>query len=177
MALKKPTTKSINESPIILTTEKVAEILKKSNMGIPLKKNERLWFSNNTGIRRPGLTFAMTEEEIKEYAKCKLSVHYFAEKYCQIKREDGSIGPMTLRDYQKDIIDLYDKNRYSILMASRQVGKCNSFITNVEIKELNGNISTIPLGILYFNILKEMRKLSILESLKFFLYKLYFKIS
>lgn len=50
-------------------------------------------------------------------------MQYFAEKYCKIKREDGSIGPMKLRDYQKDILNLYDKSRFSILMASRQVGK------------------------------------------------------
>lgn len=173
MAIKKVTAKSIKENPIILTTEKVNEILKKINLGIPMKKSERLWFSNQSGIRRAGLTFAMTDEEIKEYAKCKLSVHYFAEKYCQIKREDGTIGSMTLRDYQKDIIDLYDKNRYSILMASRQVGKCTSFDTLVEVKTLEGEIYSIPLGILYFNILKEMRPLTILEKIKFFLYKIY----
>lgn len=50
-------------------------------------------------------------------------MQYFAEKYCKIKREDGSIGPMKLRDYQKDILNLYDKSRFSILMASRQIGK------------------------------------------------------
>src|SRR6266403_149032 len=48
---------------------------------------------------------------------------YFSEKYCKIKREDGSIGQMKLRDYQKDILNLYDNNRFSILMSSRQSGK------------------------------------------------------
>jgi len=177
MAIKKPTPKNINESPIILTTEKVEEITRKSNLGIPLKKVEKLWFSNQTGIRRAGITFAMTDEEIKEYASCKLSVHYFAEKYCQIKREDGSIGPMKLREYQKDIIDLYDRNRFSILMASRQVGKCLSFNTLTEIKNENGDISIIPMGILYFNLLKQTRPLTILESIKYLLYKIYFRVS
>jgi len=107
----------------ILTTELVNEITIKENLGKPLKRFEKLWFSNMRGIRRTNLTFAMTELEFEEYIKCKINVQYFAEHYCQIKREDGSIGPMKLRDYQKDIIDLYTKNPRSILMASRQTGK------------------------------------------------------
>ncbi len=108
---------------MVLTTRIVNEILKKENLGLKLKNHEKLWFSKLKGVRRSDIPFAMTDGEIKEYAKCKMSVHYFAQKYCQIKREDGTIGPMTLRDYQKDIIDLYTNNRFSILMASRQTGK------------------------------------------------------
>lgn len=107
----------------VLTTEMVEEIGEKENLGKMLKRHERLWFSNIRGVRRAGVTFAMTDEEVEEYVKCKLSVHYFAEKYCKIKLEDGTIGNMKLREYQKEIINLYTRNRYSILMASRQTGK------------------------------------------------------
>ncbi len=111
------------EESNVLTTKKVDEIIHKENMGIKLKNSERLWFTNIKGVRKANIPFAMNDGEMNEYLKCKMSVHYFAQKYCQIKREDGTIGPMTLRDYQKDIIDLYTQNRFSILMASRQTGK------------------------------------------------------
>lgn len=107
----------------ILTTEIIHEIEERENLGKILKRHEKLWFSNMRGIRKGNLVFAMTDDEFEEYIKCKINIHYFAENYCQIKREDGSIGPMKLRDYQKDIIDLYTKNPRSILMASRQTGK------------------------------------------------------
>ena len=107
----------------VLTTDIINEIEQKENFGKILKRYEKVWFSNVRGVRKPYLTFAMTEDEFEEYIKCKINIHYFAEKYCQIKREDGTIGPMKLRDYQKDIIDLYTKNPRSILMASRQTGK------------------------------------------------------
>lgn len=107
----------------VLTTEIVDDIINRENLGKKLGRHEKLWFSNMRGIRKANLTFAMTELEFEEYIKCKINIQYFAEKYCQIKREDGTIGPMTLRDYQKDIIDLYTKNPRSILMASRQTGK------------------------------------------------------
>ena len=107
----------------ISTTEIIKDIEERENLGKILKRYEKIWFSNLRGIRKSNLVFAMTDMEFEEYIKCKINIHYFAENYCQIKREDGSIGPMTLRDYQKDIIDLYTKNPRSILMASRQTGK------------------------------------------------------
>jgi len=107
----------------VLTTEIIKDIEERENFGKILKRYEKIWFSNLRGVRKPNMTFAMTENEFEEYIKCKINIHYFAENYCHIKREDGTIGQMKLRDYQKDIIDLYTKNPRSILMASRQTGK------------------------------------------------------
>jgi len=114
------------EAPIenlVLNTKLVEDIMRRENLGQKLKKHEKLWFTNMKGVRKANIAFGMTDDEVQEYFKCKMSCHYFAQKYCQIKREDGTIGPMILRDYQKDIIDLYTQNRFSILMASRQTGK------------------------------------------------------
>jgi hypothetical protein len=107
----------------VLTTKKVDEILNKQNLGEKISLHEKIWFNNEPGVRKAKLKFAPTKHELDEYTKCKLNIHYFAEKYCKIKREDGSVGPMVLRDYQKKIIDLMTQNNYSILMASRQTGK------------------------------------------------------
>ena len=107
----------------VLTSSVVEDIIKKENLGKILKRHERLWFQNLRGVRKPYLTFAMDDVEFEEYVKCKIDIMYFAERYCQIKREDGTVGPMKLRDYQKEIIKLYTKNPRSILMASRQTGK------------------------------------------------------
>jgi hypothetical protein len=115
--------KDINEKYVnVWSTRKVNELIDKENKGIKLHANEKIWFDNKVGVRRAGIKFAMTKNELEEYSKCKLDIHYFAEKYCQIKLEDGTVGPMKLRDYQKDIIDLF-QNQRSILMASRQTGK------------------------------------------------------
>ena len=119
----KVTQKDISEKYVnVWTTRKVNELMVKENKGEKLHMSEKIWFDNKTGIRKANVKFASTKKEIEEFTKCKLDIHYFAENYCQIKREDGTIGPMTLRDYQKDIIDLFQHKR-SILMASRQTGK------------------------------------------------------
>jgi hypothetical protein len=107
----------------VMTTKRVREILEKEKYALKLKRTEILWHNRIKGVRRSGIAFAMTKEERQEYTKCKLSVFYFAQKYCQIKREDGTVGHLTLRDYQEGIIRLFNDNRYSILMASRQTGK------------------------------------------------------
>lgn len=161
------------DGSLVMTTKRVDEIMHKENMGMKIKRDEKLWFSGMPGVRKANLPFAMSNDEIQEYMKCKLSVHYFAENYCKIKREDGTIGPMTLRDYQKDIIDLYTQNRFSILMASRQTGKCNSLTTKVLYENDEGVLIEKTLGELYFQYVKEYRKLTFIEKTKIFLYKLY----
>jgi len=166
----------IKEQNIILNTKMVEEIMHRENMGHKLKKHEKLWLTNMKGVRRANIAFGMTDDEVQEYFKCKMSCHYFAQKYCQIKREDGSIGPMILRDYQKDIIDLYTKNRFSILMASRQTGKCNSFNVMVLCKKSDGTTEEVTLGELYFRYLKQERELTFIEKIKYFLYKIYKKL-
>lgn len=161
----------------ILTTEIIKEIEEKENLGKILKRYEKLWFSNLRGIRKTNLIFAMTDQEFEEYVKCKINVQYFAEKYCCIKREDGTIGQMKLRDYQKDIIDLYTKNSRSILMASRQTGKCNSFTMKVLIKNSDGTIHEKSIGDIYYEELQKDRSLTLLEKIKIFLYQLLKKIN
>lgn len=161
----------------VLTSEMIMEIEEKENLGKPLKRHEKLWFSNIKGVRRAGITFAMTDDEIEEYIKCKLSVHYFAEKYCKIKLEDGTIGNMRLRDYQKDIINLYTRNRYSILMASRQTGKCSSPFALINIlDEETREIYESPFYEVYYSLIRVNRKLKISEKFKLVLYRLYMKL-
>jgi len=160
----------------VLTTRKVEAILHKQNLGEKITLAEKIWFNNEPGVPKAKLQFAMTKKELDEYTKCKLNVQYFAEKYCKIKREDGTIGPMTLRDYQKQIIDLYTKNNYSILMASRQTGKCNSLIDKVTIKDTYDKTYDktyeITLGEMYYNLVKMERKLTFIENIKLFLYRI-----
>jgi len=165
------------EETRVLNSKQVEDIIYRENMGLKLKNYEKLWFTNIKGVRKSNIPFALDDEEVKEYMKCKLSVHYFAQKYCQIKREDGTIGPMTLRDYQKDIIDLYTQNRFSILMASRQTGKCNSFSTKVLVlDEETKEVYEIPFFEFYYDVVRRERGLTILEKTKLFLYRIYMKL-
>jgi hypothetical protein len=101
-------------------------------------------------------------------------IHYFAEKYCKIKREDGSIGAMRLRDYQKDVIDLYMDNRFSILCGSRQIGKCHSADTHINIYDERINAySILPV----FKLFHQTKKVKgFLDYVKYGLYQCIYRI-
>lgn len=175
MVKKKDTREDTTGS--ILTTAKVKEIFEKERLALKLHRTEKLWFNNLEGVRRRGIKFAMTPEELEEWIRCRLSVYYFAEHYCKIKLEDGTVGQMKLRDYQKDIIKLYTENRYSILMASRQVGKCIDFTSVLTVMDdPTGYVYKINIGKLYYQTLAKHRKLTILEKVKLFLYWMLEKI-
>lgn len=172
----KVTQKDLNEKFInVWSTKKVNALMEKENQGIKLGANDKIWFDNKTGVRKANIKFASTKKELEEFTKCKLDVHYFANNFCQIKREDGTVGPMTLRDYQSDIIDLF-QNKRSILMASRQTGKCNSFSIKVLAMNSDGVEEIISIGQLYYDELQRSRKLTITEKMKLVLYKLLDKL-
>jgi hypothetical protein len=116
-------TKEKNQRQMIFTTKLVDEATDNINDGVVIKRYQNPWFKSEVGIRRAGVTFRMTPEEQEEYVRCALDIHYFTEKYCKVKTEDGSINNIKLRDYQEEIMDNFVNNRFNILMASRQVGK------------------------------------------------------
>ncbi len=114
--------KEVKEKQMIFTSKIVQEATDRINDGIVIKRYQNPWLKGEVGLRRSGVAFRMTPDEQQEYVRCALDIDYFVEKYCKVKREDGSVGSIKLRDYQKEILDLF-KNRFSILMAARQCGK------------------------------------------------------
>jgi hypothetical protein len=111
------------EKQMVFTTRLVDESTDKINDGIVIKRYQNPWLKSEVGLRRAGVTFRMSAEEQQEYVRCALDINHFVEKYCRVKREDGSVGAIFLRDYQKEILDNFVNSRFNILMASRQVGK------------------------------------------------------
>lgn len=161
------------EKQMIFTTKLVDEASEKINDGIVIKRFQNPWLKSEVGLRRAGVSFKMSPEEQQEYVKCALDIHYFTEKYCRVKREDGSIGDIQLRDYQKEILDNFVNSRFNILMASRQVGKCFYFNTLINI-EKDGILIEIRIGKLYYYMLNKERSLTLLEKTKIRLYDFLF---
>lgn len=162
------------ERQMVFNSVNVKEATDKINDGIVLKRYQNPWLKGEIGLKRAGLTFKMTNEEQQEYVKCALDIHHFTEKYCKVKTEDGSIGNIELRDYQAEILDNFIDNRFNILMASRQVGKCFSLITNVLKHNTSSNTLTkTPLYKLYF---EHKKNLSVYDKLKLFIYNIIYKM-
>lgn len=176
----------MEEKRIVFTTKLVEEIKKRQDEGVIIPMHQKFWFGNMTNVKKSNLKVMVSAEEEMEFYKCKLGIdadgfpamdpslmvksglEYFAEKYCKIKREDGSVGELRLRDYQTEIMQLYDNNRFSILLGSRQIGKCFCFDTQVVTEN----------GVDYvFNIyFKALLKKTIIDYIKWGLYRLIVKI-
>ena len=167
--------KESNERQMIFTTKLVDESSDKINDGIVIKRYQNPWLKSEVGLRTAGVAFKMSPEEQQEYIRCALDVHYFVEKYCKVKREDGSVGNIFLRDYQKEILDNFVNNRFNILMASRQIGKCFSFNTIISL-ERDGIQYDIRFGKLYYLMVSKERKLTILEKIKIKLYDYLYRL-
>ena len=80
------------------------------------------FYEKNTSLLKGDLVFDRTEEEVKEWLKCKNNILYFAEKYCKLMTPEG-IKNITLRDYQKRYLQHLEKHRLSIYLSCRQSGK------------------------------------------------------
>ena len=84
-------------------------------------KNEG--YLGNTQIKRVGVETKYTAEEMEEYLKCSKDPCHFIEQYTQIISLDEGMVPFKLRGYQDKLIQHYDNNRFSVVLASRQSGK------------------------------------------------------
>jgi len=165
--------KEIVEKQMIFTSKLVDEATDKINDGIVVKRYQNPWLKGEVGLRRSGVSFRMSPEEQQEYIKCALDVHYFTEKYCKVKTEDGSVGSIRLREYQKEILDNFVNSRFNILMASRQTGKCNYLTVSILHQYLDKNNNIIEEEIPFFKFLFRYKiKKNIYDYIKYSIYSM-----
>ena len=86
-----------------------------------LNKNEG--YLGNTLVKRAGIETQYTQQEMQEYMKCSEDPTHFIENYTQIISLDEGMVPFKLRGYQESLINHYNDNRFSVVLASRQSGK------------------------------------------------------
>ena len=94
---------------------------------MPIKNNE-LGYLGNPNVKRDGVEAQFTLEEIKEYQKCMKDPSYFVETYVKIISLDDGLVPFNLYDYQRNMFDHFNSNRFSIILACRQSGKSISSV-------------------------------------------------
>lgn len=75
-------------------------------------------------LPKAGTEYEYTKEQINELAKCKEDIFYFAENYYFIMNLDkGRKEKIVLHPCQKKAVKKIVKERFTCLLASRQVGK------------------------------------------------------
>jgi len=86
-----------------------------------MNKNEI--YLGNKNLKRSDVPIEFTKEEIQEYIKCARDPLYFVENYVKIVNVDRGLIPFLPYNFQKDIIQLANSERFVICKMPRQCGK------------------------------------------------------
>lgn len=78
---------------------------------------------DNERIKRPGALTSFTAPMVCEMKKAIKDVVYFAENFYHIVHPIHGKQKITLYDFQKNLLRHFQANRFSIILAARQVGK------------------------------------------------------
>jgi Terminase large subunit, T4likevirus-type, N-terminal/Terminase RNaseH-like domain len=92
---------------------------------MPAKNKES--YRDNPLLKRVGVQVNFTEEQVDEYIKCSRDPIYFA-KYIKIITLDEGVTDFKMYDFQKDMIQTFHKNRFTIMKCPRQVGKTTTTV-------------------------------------------------
>lgn len=94
-----------------------------------LGKGKRLvanpFYENNVKLLKPDLVFVRTAWEVAEWEHCANDIFYFIETYAKTMTPLG-IRNITLREYQKEYLQLLLDNQLTIYRAARQSAKTTS---------------------------------------------------
>ena len=85
-------------------------------------------YLGNPQLKAAFVPVEFTEDQVKEYIKCKDNPTHFISNYVQIVDVDKGLVPFELRDYQKNMVDTFSDQRFVICKMARQSGKSTTII-------------------------------------------------
>lgn len=109
--------------------------------------SEKEYYRDNINLKRPGVQYEFTKEQIDEYIKCSEDPVYFLKNYMKIISLDRGIINFEMHDYQEELIKTFIDNRRVVVRSSRQSGKCLTFNSSISLKKKStGEILEISIG-------------------------------
>lgn len=83
----------------------------------------RLGYMGNPKLRRAYTKVAMTGHEVSEFAKCANDPIYFIKTYMRIVVLGKGIQPFLLYAFQQEMIETFERERFTLCKIARQSGK------------------------------------------------------
>ena len=80
-------------------------------------------YLGNARVKRDGVQQSFTEIEVQEYLRCMESPAYFCKNYIKIIHIDHGLVDFEPYEYQDNMFEHFNSNRFSIVLACRQSGK------------------------------------------------------
>ena len=85
-------------------------------------------YLGNPNLKKTNVPFEYTEEQVAEYAKCMRDPLYFIQTYMRIVSLDEGLGPFNMYNFQKEMVDTFHNNRFTICKLPRQSGKSTTIV-------------------------------------------------
>ncbi len=86
----------------------------------------------NPQLKRAYAESEYTPNSIQELVRCKRDPIYFLTTYVKVAHPVKGSVPFDLYDYQVEMVKAIHENKDSIILASRQLGKCLSGSTSIN---------------------------------------------
>jgi len=80
-------------------------------------------YKGNVLLKKTNQNIEFSQERVEEYLKCQMDPIYFAETYVKIITLNDGLQNFHPWDYQKNMIESFKDNRYTIVTTARQAGK------------------------------------------------------
>ena len=80
-------------------------------------------YKANPLLKQRGVEIAYSKEQIKEVMKCSSDPEYFLEHYIKVISLDEGIIPFIPYPFQRELVDSFHNNRFTICKLPRQSGK------------------------------------------------------
>ena len=88
-------------------------------------------YLGNDKLKSAGVKIEYTQEQVDEIKKCSEDVIYFIKNYAHIVHVDRGMIKFNLYDYQTNLINHIDDNRFTVLLCGRQQGKSETTIAYI----------------------------------------------
>jgi len=82
-----------------------------------------LGYKGNVNLKRQNQAIEWTPNLVEEYLKCSKDPVYFTENYMKIISVDKGLVNFKLYPYQREMLQSFADNRFSIITTARQAGK------------------------------------------------------
>ena len=85
-------------------------------------------YLGNPNLKKANVAQEFTEENIREFIKCREDPVYFAKNYVQIVSLDEGLVPFAPYDFQEKLINNFHEERFNICKMPRQTGKSTTVV-------------------------------------------------
>ena len=79
-------------------------------------------YLGNPNLKKANTKTEFTKEQVLELQKCMENPIYFIENYIKIVTLDKGLVPFEMYNFQKEMVDTFHDNRFTICKLPRQSG-------------------------------------------------------